>query len=256
MKILRTLFIAGMLLPGFALADDAMPFTPPPAPPQEYHKVNGDNPSLAAPAAPAAAAPTAAPSTAVSNSVDVADKSVSIVTNTQKEITDLAQNTLSFEQQANQRIQDLVDSNHAMGTAIQVLQQQVIQGAASPKAGSFLHGFRDPESEGFLLGASVIFLLGTGVLFGRLWRSRVRVKSAPTVAPLSSALSVPLADNAEAEYDFMSTSQAIPAKLDLARSYIAMNDLDQAKSILKTVIEKGDDAQRTEAGQLLQKLLR
>ena len=263
MKILRNLFMVGMLLPGFALADEATPFTPPPAPPQEYHAVDSDNPSLAPTSTPAATAPSPAAVAAVANaSVDAADKSVSIVTNTQKEITDLAQNTLNYEQQTNQKIQELVDSNHAMGAAIQSLMQNVMvlqqkDGESSSVTGAtgFLHGFRNPEAQGFLLGAGAILLLGTGILLGRFLRARSRIKMVP-VSTVPSAPASKAPEVSEAEYDFMSTSQAIPAKLDLARSYIAMNDLEQARTILKTVIEKGNDLQRTEAGQLLQKLLR
>ncbi|MDP1573889.1 MAG: FimV/HubP family polar landmark protein [Coxiellaceae bacterium] len=259
MKILRNLFIASLLLPGFVLADDATPFTPPPAPPQEYHAVSSDNPALLPASMPQAIAP--APVAAINASVDVADKTVSIATTTQKEVTDLTQNTLGFEQQTDQRIQALVASNRAMGTAIQSLMQSVTvleekSGQGSGNTMGFLQAIHAPEMEGFLLGASAILLLGTGILLGRLWRARARAKMI-RVAPSAPATSAsPTPEVSEAEYDFMSTSQAIPAKLDLARSYIAMNDLEQARTILKTVIEKGDSSQRNEAGQLLQKLLR
>lgn len=245
-KMARQLLLVGALLPTAVFAEDLASLSQP-APAQEYHAANGDNPALM---------PAQQPVAAPAPSVDTTDKSVSIVTNTQKEITDLAQNTLSFEQQSDQRIQALVDSNHAMGTAIQTLMQNVADlqqklaqnTAASASAAGFLHGFRDPETQGLLIGVAGMLLLGAGVLLGRLWHSRAQAKViVPPVSPSPKAVK-----EDTSEYDFMNTAQAIPAKLDLARSYIAMNEVEQAKAILKTVIEKGDDLHRREARVLLE----
>ena len=63
-----------------------------------------------------------------------------------------------------------------------------------------------------------------------------------------------LEDDTKSEYDFMNTQAAIPAKLDLARSYIAMSDHDQARAVLNTVLEKGDEEQRIVAEALLNKI--
>lgn len=56
------------------------------------------------------------------------------------------------------------------------------------------------------------------------------------------------------EYDFMSTQQAIPAKLDLARAYMDMGDPAAAKQVLQEVILKGDESQAHEAKQLIASL--
>jgi len=53
------------------------------------------------------------------------------------------------------------------------------------------------------------------------------------------------------EYDFMSTEQAIPAKLDLARAYMDMGDPNAAKKVLQEVVLKGDETQVHEAKQLI-----
>ena len=45
------------------------------------------------------------------------------------------------------------------------------------------------------------------------------------------------------DYDYLSTKEAIPAKLDLARSYIVMEDFDAAKAVLAEVIMQGDEEQ-------------
>ncbi len=61
------------------------------------------------------------------------------------------------------------------------------------------------------------------------------------------------AGNAEnqSEYDFMATSEAIPAKLDLARAYMAMEDYESAKGVCAEVFAKGDDQQKQQAQNIL-----
>jgi len=56
---------------------------------------------------------------------------------------------------------------------------------------------------------------------------------------------------AAAEYDFMGTDAAIPTHLDLARAYIEMGKLVEARAALKPILIKGDAAQRQEALNLL-----
>lgn len=53
------------------------------------------------------------------------------------------------------------------------------------------------------------------------------------------------------EYDFMNTQEAIPAKLDLARAYINMDDFLSAQQVLKEVLKKGSDSERQQAQQML-----
>jgi len=50
------------------------------------------------------------------------------------------------------------------------------------------------------------------------------------------------------------TMSVIGTKLDLARAYIDMGDPDGAKSILEEVLAEGDDAQKTEARELIESL--
>lgn len=65
---------------------------------------------------------------------------------------------------------------------------------------------------------------------------------------------VAAATSAQPEYDFMNTHEAIPAKLDLARSYLAMGNKEDACDILRFIVHKGNAEQRSEAEQLLQKI--
>jgi len=259
MKKIKYVFVAGMLLTGTLFAEDLATLTAQPAAAQEYRAAGSTNVSAAAMQQAAVAAlpianPAVAPAAqAVMPAEETPDKSVSIVTNTQKEITDLAQNTLSFQQQADQRIQALIDSNHAMGTVIQslmqnvaVLQQQLVQ---KNHGASGVAVFLSSETGIMLIFACAVLFLSAGVFLGRMGRQQ---KVAVTKLQPDVKKSTATAPAAEPEYDFMNTPQAIPAKLDLARSYIAMNDIEQAKSILNAIIERGDDLQRREARGLLE----
>jgi FimV-like protein len=46
-------------------------------------------------------------------------------------------------------------------------------------------------------------------------------------------------EDMKTDYDYLSTKEAIPAKLDLAHSYIVMEDYEAAEAVLKEVIEQG-----------------
>ena len=53
------------------------------------------------------------------------------------------------------------------------------------------------------------------------------------------------------DFDFLSESDEVATKLDLARAYIDMGDRDGASDILQEVLEQGNDAQKQEANMLL-----
>ena len=56
------------------------------------------------------------------------------------------------------------------------------------------------------------------------------------------------------EYDFMNSAEAMPAKLDLARAYIDMDDHFSAEQVLKDILAKGDDKQRQHAKKMMEEL--
>ncbi len=55
----------------------------------------------------------------------------------------------------------------------------------------------------------------------------------------------------EQEYDFMGSKEGVPAKIDLARAYVAMQDYQQAKQVLDDVLAKGNNEQRQAAQAIL-----
>lgn len=57
------------------------------------------------------------------------------------------------------------------------------------------------------------------------------------------------------DFDFLSGTDEVATKLDLARAYVDMGDQEGARDILDEVIKDGDDAQRKEAQDLLGRLV-
>ena len=58
----------------------------------------------------------------------------------------------------------------------------------------------------------------------------------------------------EDDFDFLSGTDEVATKLDLARAYVDMGDSEGAREILEEVILEGSDEQKTEAQSLLKKL--
>lgn len=261
------------------VADDA-PFSNAPAPAQSYHSVSdssanststtsvvNSSPSVdsSAPmtAAQPAASSQAATTTSVNSPVYNTDQNQNTVA--QDQAAQLTEATLAYEQQTNQHIQNLDANNQAIGAEMQTLEQNTKQlqqevsqletkHPSQLNFNSILHSFSHQDVSTYIeLGGIASFLLLFGMLMGRLF-----MQHSPRVAVAnhSSAHKVGdlLADDTKSEYDFMGTAAAIPAKLDLARSYIAMSDYDQARSVLKTVLEKGDEEQRLVAEALISKI--
>ena len=61
-------------------------------------------------------------------------------------------------------------------------------------------------------------------------------------------------DDMDAELDFLADADEAATKLDLARAYIDMGDVEGAKDILSEVLGEGNDNQRTEATELLARI--
>ncbi|GAA5316823.1 MAG: hypothetical protein AseanaTS_20270 [Candidatus Pelagadaptatus aseana] len=61
-------------------------------------------------------------------------------------------------------------------------------------------------------------------------------------------------DELEAELDFLSETDEVSTKLDLARAYIDMGDKEGAKDILDEVVQDGNDEQKQQAEELLSRV--
>ncbi len=71
----------------------------------------------------------------------------------------------------------------------------------------------------------------------------------------SDELSLDMTDDSEDDsldgFNLLEGADEVETKLDLARAYIDMEDLDGAKDILEEIVKEGSEAQRTEAKSLL-----
>ncbi|MHC8305387.1 FimV/HubP family polar landmark protein [Pseudomonas sp. PB3P13] len=59
----------------------------------------------------------------------------------------------------------------------------------------------------------------------------------------------------EPDFDFLSGTDEVATKLDLAQAYIDMGDADGARDILNEVVGEGDDGQKSEAREMLSRLV-
>ncbi|KRP67633.1 FimV/HubP family polar landmark protein [Pseudomonas orientalis] len=72
----------------------------------------------------------------------------------------------------------------------------------------------------------------------------------PSIEPSFTAEDAALGDD-EPEFDFLSGSDEVATKLDLAQAYIDMGDADGARDILSEVLTEGNETQRGEAKEML-----
>ncbi|ROM46101.1 peptidoglycan-binding protein [Pseudomonas poae] len=75
----------------------------------------------------------------------------------------------------------------------------------------------------------------------------------PPIEPTFTAQDAALGGD-EPEFDFLSGTNEVATKLDLAQAYIDMGDADGARDILSEVLTEGDEAQRGEAKEMLGRL--
>ena len=75
----------------------------------------------------------------------------------------------------------------------------------------------------------------------------------PSIEPSFTAEDAAKGDD-EPEFDFLSGTDEVATKLDLAQAYIDMGDEGGARDILAEVLTEGDDGQRSEAKEMLSRL--
>lgn len=75
----------------------------------------------------------------------------------------------------------------------------------------------------------------------------------PPIAPSFTEKDAALGGD-EPEFDFLSGTDEVATKLDLAQAYIDMGDADGARDILAEVLSEGDDGQKGEAKEMLSRL--
>ena len=101
--------------------------------------------------------------------------------------------------------------------------------------------------------ATILLAINILLLLVILYLILLPKKSIPTssIAPHHKTDSASDDHDTEQEYDFMGSKEGVPAKIDLARAYVAMQDYQQAKQVLDDVLAKGNNEQRQAAQAIL-----
>ena len=182
----------------------------------------------------------------------------------QEQLASFIQTNLQFQQATNEKIAVLSNQNEKFqvkqGQLVQLMSmfnQQLASQAGKPGAKpiSFNHMNTGPQqnwTERFESQYSmyVIIALLTVILL------MVVFKKHPTAIAVNANANIAETDEIDTkdEYDFMGSSEAIPAKLDLAHAYIAMEDFSSARKVLRQVISSGDAKQQNEANDMLDRI--
>lgn len=235
---LRIAVFGAVCLPGLLLADS---FTQTPTSPQQYRDVNSAQ---------------AASSQVANNSAD--NQSAQNPAVPQYQVND---NHIAYLSNKTDNMMVQINNLNHMVTML----GQQIERLKAAKSDSFVDstvsfwdsGLSWVEAIGSTaymnLGGAAVLLMGVGFVVGRASRpARKPLKAAKMTA--AGAAADEDAKDTEAEYDFMATDEAIPAQLDLARSYLAMDDSEQAKAVLEKVMTRGNEAQKNEAKSLLHEI--
>ncbi|MCH9644627.1 MAG: hypothetical protein K0U29_04615 [Gammaproteobacteria bacterium] len=165
-----------------------------------------------------------------------------------QQLSSFIQTSLQFQQANNQKIAAL--SNQI--EKLQVKQAALVQFATILEQGKpALAGNLKPivpqasawEKFESQYSMAIIIALLAVILLMLMFRKRV-----------PSTVSANIAEDevdTKDEYDYMGSSEAIPAKLDLAHAYIAMEDFTAARKVLRQVIISGDEKQQAEANKMI-----
>ncbi len=114
--------------------------------------------------------------------------------------------------------------------------------AALTKASGFINNENNTVLMLVLLALLILWLL-----VHRIRKHKVALKAQQSSSSSND-------DDTKNEYDFMGSSEGIPAQLDLARAYMAMENYVAANAVLQRVVAKGDAIQQQQAKELLAKI--
>lgn len=182
------------------------------------------------------------------------------VTVLQAELTQLNQNTLLYQQKIDAQLEDLANKNQWMQQQLQQLTQalrllnqelaqlkqmneishQTVKRDATVSSiltytQQWLSGLQNKLGfTGLIIAGIIVILLLVALLLPR----RKKVQRTKEL------------DSTPIEYDYMGSQESIPAKLNLARAYIAMEDYAAARTVLDEVKQTGNQEQRQQADEL------
>jgi FimV-like protein len=250
---------------------------PPSIPPAATTPATPATPASSGPATPAnatlpassAPVPQAAPSVGNTEPAGNAGNNGNMAS-LQDQITLINQNSVIFAQTVNAKFEglsnqvtDLDGRVQALSQAMQLMNQEVEALRSGVFAGAVNAAQSGKSASGSPKGLSrygvydyvfwvVVLGLVTVILsFFRRNKAQAPVASAP-VAPTATKAQAPV--DLEGDYDYLGSQESMPAKLNLARAYVAMGNLADAKQVLDDVMQNGDNKQRMEAEALLKKI--
>ncbi len=200
------------------------------------------------------------------------------------QLSQLNQANLTFQQQTDQRI-DVLNHEHTaltakltqlgqvlgilnqeitqLGQQVKTAQQQVVAATSGGKTGahtaapaitSFTGQLESSKTIQYVLYAILILLIIVILmLIPRRGGYRMAAEAGPA-ADTFAANDTPNGADTKDEYDFMGSKEAIPAKLDLARAYLAMEDYVSAQKVLVQITRTGDAEQKKEAQKMLDQI--
>lgn len=99
-----------------------------------------------------------------------------------------------------------------------------------------------------IMGGLVLLLL---VL---LWMLRPKRKTVIKTASPRDKPELKIPKDGDEEYDYMGSKESIPAKFDLARAYLDMEDSSSAREVLETILQEGNLEQQKQARAMLDNL--
>lgn len=183
----------------------------------------------------------------------------------ESQMSQLNQAALLYQQDTDQKIENLTSQNEALKSkmtklteALLMINQQLGQIVPAPASqvnstSQDIHQKTQSDSMGFfqtlhLPSAAKYFAFALLIILVVL-TALVLLRRKTQKAAVSNAH-----DDTEDEYDFMGSREAIPAKLDLARAYLDMDDTVAAHKVLKEVLREGDGDQQKTASDLLKKI--
>ena len=201
-----------------------------------------------------------APTSAISAPPVLADNSNSGL---QAQISTLNQENLLFQQSANQRIEFLTQNNNTLFAKVKLLSQTLVM--LNQQIDQITNALQAAQQEiqqglpfhlnnqlghydNYVVYGCFILLLSILMVMLLLLRHR-RQQALAGNAGLSND-----DDDTKSEYDFMNASEAIPAKLDLAHAYIAMDDLVSAKKELQHILKAGNAQQQKLAQDMMKQI--
>lgn len=172
----------------------------------------------------------------------------------QGKLAQLSQVLSILNQEVTQLNQQISHAQKELATNLTPAQEQ--QHKAMPLGSHFAHTIENSKTTQYILYAILVLLLIViMMLIPRRGGYKLQaITETGGTGSGTNAANEPNESDTRDEYDFMNSEEAIPAKLDLARAYMAMEDYKSARKVLDQVGKNGNDEQKAEAKGMLDKI--